>query len=124
MNILITGGTGFIGQSLCKQLLQHNHSLIVLTRDIAKAQKIVGHTSQLISCLAEISPSVKIDAIINLAGAPIADKRWTLPRKKELEQSRVDLTAEIIALIHALEQKPEVLISGSAASNVSNAFSY
>ncbi|MCX9565125.1 NAD-dependent epimerase/dehydratase family protein, partial [Vibrio cholerae] len=79
MRILITGGTGFIGFELIKSL--STHELVVLTRNIPKATQRFAHIPsqnlQFIHSLDELSDFNQIDAIINLAGEPIADKRWS-----------------------------------------------
>jgi len=114
MNILVTGGTGFIGSHLCQVLHNLDHSLYVLTRNIKNAKQKLPPETHLISSFETIEQSTPIDIIINLAGEAIADKRWTPTRKKQLEESRIDLTADLIAFIRSRKQKPELLISGSA----------
>ena len=111
MNILITGGTGFIGSALSLCLLDQGHTLIVLTR---QPEKIQSKNIRAIDSFDNISSQEKIEAIINLAGEGIADKRWSKERKKVLEASRVDLTADLVKLIRRLDSAPKVLISGSA----------
>ncbi len=109
MNILITGGTGFIGSYLVKMLLEQGHNITILSRNQRKAQsniRFIGHVS-------EISDNETIEAIINLAGANIS-KRWTQAYKDELISSRVTITKSIIALISRLIKKPDLFISASA----------
>src|SRR5690606_41026584 len=55
-----------------------------------------------------------VDAVINLAGAPIADRPWTRKRKALLWDSRITLTEQLITWLERREQKPAVMISGSA----------
>ena len=109
MNILITGGTGFVGTYLTKYLLGKNHVVTILTRDKSK----VAASVNAIEDISEIKPSQKIDAIINLAGSSI-NKRWSESYKQELIDSRVRVTKKVISLIKNLKQKPKVLISASA----------
>ncbi|MDX1811157.1 MAG: TIGR01777 family oxidoreductase [Gammaproteobacteria bacterium] len=111
MNILITGGTGFIGKALCTVLTEYGYHLTLYSR--SNKTPLVP-LIQTIHSLQALPSSTRFDAVINLAGEPIADKRWTIARKKALETSRVDLTADLIKLLQRLEHKPEVLISGSA----------
>lgn len=113
MNILITGGTGFIGKQLCRHLADNNQ-LTVLSRKPASVKIICGSTVSAISHLSEISTQTHFDAIINLAGENIVEKRWTKQRKKILIASRIDTTQQLVQWIQAVDQKPEVLISGSA----------
>jgi len=124
MNILLTGGTGFIGSLLLPTLLNPSeygasHRVTVLTRRPAKfAVKhqdaiIAGHL-RVIGTLAELTPDDRYDAVINLAGEGIADKPWTSQRKRDLYDSRVTLTESLVTWIASAKSKPAVLISGSA----------
>ena len=109
MNILITGGTGFIGGYLSTRLHAQNHTITILSR---RPQNVGSHY-RAVQSLDEIQASEKIDGIINLAGAPI-DKRWTASYKKVLRTSRIQTTHNIIALIEKLETKPAFLMNASA----------
>ncbi len=114
MKILITGGTGFIGQMLCSSLKAKGHELCVLTRSANKGKRRLRLEGvRFIEQLSDISPDDSYDAVINLAGAPIA-KRWTSAYKKIIINSRVEMTNRLIETISRLKQKPSVLISGSA----------
>ena len=114
MKYLITGGTGFIGKQLVESLLAQQAEVIVLTRDVAKAGKIFGDKVKAISGISEIDKTETIDYIINLAGEPIADKKWSAEQKQKLISSRVNTTEAVIKLIEKLDKKPECLISASA----------
>lgn len=116
MKILITGGTGLIGKKLCSVLLQQGHELTILTRRPA----VVPTQCKAILSLNEWQPETIYDAVINLAGEPIVDKAWTEKRKKCLWDSRVSLTQELVKHIEAANQKPKVLISGSAIGYYGN----
>jgi len=113
MHILITGGTGFIGSALCHALNPDNQLTILSRQAPASVKELCGDV-RVIHTLEEISPSESIDAIINLAGEPIADKRWTKARKSEIRQSRLQITKALSELVATLENKPRVFISGSA----------
>lgn len=116
MKILLTGGTGFIGRELIKHLTTHH--LVMLTRSPSKAKSIVNHADMgnisYISSLDHLHDLNEFDAVINLAGEPIADKRWSKKQKKEICDSRWNLTERIVDLIHASTAPPSVFISGSA----------
>ena len=112
MNILITGGTGFIGQTLCPYLEKLGHSIYVLTRNIKNAKKKLPPTINLVDKLSE-QLLFKMDAVINLAGAPIG-KRWTTDYKQEIIASRLNITEKLIHLLDTMDKKPLVFISGSA----------
>ena len=120
MRILITGGTGLIGRRLCKALLAEGHEPTVFSRNPASVPAKCGAGVQALGSLAEWHPAQAFDAIINLAGEPIIDKRWTAQRKKILWDSRVTLTEELVRRIAAAEHKPSVLLSGSAVGYYGN----
>lgn len=81
MQILITGGTGLIGRHLIPRLLTLGHKVTVVTRNPDNARQILDSRVTLWKGLAEREHLNEIDAIINLAGEPIADKRWTSQQK-------------------------------------------
>lgn len=114
MHILITGGTGLIGRQLCKALSAEGHELTVLSRNPASVPPKCGAGVKAIASLSEWQPSQTFDAVINLAGEPIVDARWTAQRKQLLWDSRVTLTGELVRHIAAASHKPSVLLSGSA----------
>lgn len=111
---LISGGTGLIGSSLCQQLIAAGHEVTVLSRRPGSVEEKCGVGIKAFQSLTDITPDTTIDIVINLAGEPIANARWTDKRKKLLESSRIDLTREIVDWISSRKQKPECLISGSA----------
>ncbi len=113
MNILVTGGTGYLGRPLCLRLLEQGHQLTLLSRSRRKVERLF-HGVRAIESLDELDEQARFEAVINLAGAPIADRRWTAARKKILEQSRIDLTRELVEFIGRLRRRPHTLISGSA----------
>jgi len=113
MHILLTGGTGLIGRQLCRHWLTRGHRLTVWSRRPDKVTKLCGVQVRGIGRLEEIGPD-PVDAVINLAGAPIVDRPWTHRRKAKLWSSRISLTETLLAWLESREQKPRVLISGSA----------
>lgn len=114
MRILITGGTGLIGRHLCPLLLGAGHTVTVLSRRPRAVPALCGTAVKAIGSFADWQPEQHYDAVINLAGAPIADKRWSATRKRELHDSRVALTDALIARMTQAERPPAVLLSGSA----------
>jgi uncharacterized protein len=112
MHILITGGTGLIGSGLVKQWRQQ-YQLSVLSRKPAKVTTMFGNGVTAVAELSDVDFN-KLDAVINLAGEPIAGKRWTEQQKQRLCNSRWDLTEQLASMIKACETPPKVLISGSA----------
>ena len=114
MHILLTGGTGLIGQHLCQFWLGQGHRLTVWSRRPEQVPKLCGSGVRGIAQLDELQADDHLDAVINLAGAPIADRPWTGARRNLLWASRITLTEQLLAWLGAREQRPEVLISGSA----------
>ncbi|MBF1801565.1 TIGR01777 family oxidoreductase [Alloalcanivorax profundimaris] len=114
MNVLITGGSGFIGRALCARLAAGGHRLIVLSRRPAKARPLLPADTRVVASLDEIDDDEALDGIVNLAGENLFSGRWTAPRKDRLLASRVETTAAVIALARRLRRTPEVLVSGSA----------
>jgi len=118
MKILITGGTGFIGRTLCRRLLEQGHQLIVLSRRPERVADLCGNTVMAISNLDDLptegSPDQSINAIINLSGEGIADALWTKKRKRKLLDSRINITEQLIAYVAKAKHNPSVMISGSA----------
>lgn len=113
MNILITGATGLIGSALFKKL-RNQHQVTILTRNQTKAYKTLGHDVQVITHLNELENLDNINAVINLAGEPIANKRWSRAQKKRIKQSRFNITEQLVGLIQKSSTPPHVVISGSA----------
>lgn len=113
MKILITGGTGLIGSHLC-QALREKHQLTVLTRNLADAQHKLGNQLNYLTSLDELADLNDYDAVINLAGEPIANKRWSPKQKDKICQSRWTITRQISQLIIGSSAPPAVFISGSA----------
>lgn len=112
MNILITGATGLIGRALVAQW-QGQHQLHILTRSSVKAREILAVNANYQHSLDDIDLN-QIDAVVNLAGEPIADKRWSESRKEKICRSRWQITESLAEKIQQCTTPPKVLISGSA----------
>ena len=120
MQILITGGTGLIGRQLCRALLAEGHELTVLSRNPASVPAKCGAGVHAMAALGEWHAGQSFDAVINLAGEPVIDARWTARRKRVLWDSRVTLTRELVRHIASAVHKPGVLLSGSAGGYYGN----
>lgn len=116
MNILITGGTGFVGSELCPMLLQEGHFLTIITRSPERYKEEQAKNQQFISWDADLVAAMeKADAVINLAGENIFDQRWTASVKKRIHDSRVESTQQLVEAIKAADNPPETMVSASAA---------
>jgi uncharacterized protein (TIGR01777 family) len=120
MKIIIVGGTGFIGKHLCRKLTQLHHHVTVLTRNPETAKKILMEPIDLSNWdpLKFGTPEKELegaDAVINLAGASIAEGRWTRSRKQILYDSRINTTHRLVTALSNLPVtiRPKVLINAS-----------
>lgn len=114
MNILITGGTGFIGKALLKQLDSEGHQLTLLSRSPQKYSAQIPANTHLISSLDGWQNLDDFDAVINLAGEPIFDHSWSNTQKQTLIDSRLKITQQLVTLINQSSTPPHTFISGSA----------
>ncbi|MBB3106440.1 hypothetical protein FHS24_000941 [Psychrobacter luti] len=117
MNILISGGSGFLGSAFSEALIKRYRSenkevqVTWLTRDSSQPHP-VDIKMMTYDELTNFDKS--FDVILNLAGAGIADKRWSDARKEQLLASRVQPTEALLAFIACINTKPKLLVSGSA----------
>jgi uncharacterized protein (TIGR01777 family) len=117
MKLVVAGASGFIGSVLCSRLLQKGHTLTLLTRSAPRETSTgtkrwlhwrPGMSGDWESALAAV------DGMINLAGEPIAAKRWTIKQKHQLRLSRIDTTVGLVRAIAKAKQKPKFLLNASA----------
>ena len=108
MRILITGGTGFVGVALKQFLLTQGHEVVILSRSGGDFQWDVSY--------GYIDPAAfeGVDAIVHLAGAGIADERWSAARKRELINSRVRSTAVLYQALSTIPHSIKTVVSASA----------
>jgi hypothetical protein len=112
-SILITGGTGFVGTRLAEVLADAGHAVTVLTRDPRKGRKFRGRVT-LIENLQTLGRDTPFDAVVNLAGEPVAAGRWSPARKRRILESRLQTTEAVVRFIAKAKKKPAVLVSASA----------
>ena len=112
--LLITGGTGFLGEALTRRRITAGDAVVLLTRDPRRAGALFGGQALAVSDLDQIPSSLRLDGIVNLAGAGVAAAPWIKGRKRVLLASRLDITNALAALIARLDVKPPVLVSASA----------
>lgn len=111
--ILVTGGTGFIGRRLCRALRADGRDVVVSSRRPARVPLVCGNGVRGIARFDELDGTA-VAGVVNLAGASIAGGRWSDRRKAALWHSRVTLTEELVRWLDGCEQRPAVLVSGSA----------
>jgi hypothetical protein len=114
MKVLITGGTGFIGSALTRSLIEQGSEVTILSRNSESVEKICGFGIHALNNLNQLKPEDTCQVIINLAGAPIFDARWSDARKQVIRESRINLTKQLVECMARMTVKPELLISGSA----------
>ncbi len=112
--VLVTGGTGFIGAALVERLVANGDRVILLVRDPLATRARFGETPMIVERLEHLAAETRIDAVVNLAGAPIAGGLWTRGRRRVLLESRLATTRAVLALVERLERKPQCLINASA----------
>lgn len=116
-HVVVTGATGFIGRALVLRLLRDRRRVTALVRDPERARHTLGEHATLVAtgdrdALARAVADA--DAIVNLAGEPIVDRRWTAARRRALTASRVGVTEALAEAARARSTPVPVLVSGSA----------
>lgn len=112
MRILISGASGLIGNALISDLKSKGHEVIQLVRRDSKNSNEISWDPA--KHKLDLSSAGKFDAVINLSGAGVGDKRWSDKYKNLILKSRVDSTTTIVNAIKSLSDKPSVLINASA----------
>ena len=117
MRLVVTGATGFIGSALCAALLEQGHALTLFTRgsprDANTGTKRWLHWTP--GTLRDWDAALDgVDGVINLAGEPIAEKKWTHTQRRRIEKSRIDATHSLVQACAKVRQKPNFLINASA----------
>ena len=112
--LLISGGTGFIGSALVRELLKAGHDITIVTRQpVATAVQFTGKV-RAIKSPSELSSHEAFDAIVNLAGAPVVGLPWSKKRKRVITESRINATKDLMQFVNRAEQAPHVWVQASA----------
>ena len=123
MKVAITGATGFVGQPLVRQLTENDSSVVVLTRNPQRARQLFPESEFPKLEVVAYNPRESgtwqesisgCTGVVNLAGAPIADHRWTADYKREILESRTLTTEKLVEAIAAAPERPQVLVNASA----------
>lgn len=114
--ILITGGTGLVGSALTNTLVEQGHQVIILSRTSKSSpdKNITYATWDIRIQTVDAEAIAKADYIFHLAGAGIADKRWTEARKEEITKSRIESSKLLIKGLSETSNKIKAVISASA----------
>jgi uncharacterized protein (TIGR01777 family) len=114
MKIVIAGGSGFIGKNLTDLLMGKGHEVVILTRKEKISSKGVSYVVWLQEGASPEKELENVDVFINLAGVSINDGRWTAKHQKQIYNSRMVATEELLRIIATLHEKPSALINASA----------
>lgn len=114
--VLITGGTGMVGQSLTHLLIEKGFKVIVLSRQVKKSTNAALSYAKWDLSLSYIDPNAiqAADIIVHLAGEGVADKRWTKKRKQAIVDSRVQTSHLMVQALSTMPHKVKTIIAASA----------
>jgi uncharacterized protein (TIGR01777 family) len=113
--ILVTGGTGLLGSALTEMLTAKGHKVIILTRNPRASQPNVEYAKWDVKAQTISKDAISAaDHIIHLAGAGVADKRWTSERKKEIVESRTQSSALLVKALQEIPNRVKAVIGASA----------
>ena len=123
--IIITGATGLVGKNISSELIKKSEEVIVFTRNVEAGKIKVPNASMYVEWNYDKPEEWKehinnSKAIIHLAGANLASKRWSKKYKKIITESRIKSTQNLIKAVSEAKNKPEVFICSSAVGYYGN----
>ena len=116
MRVVVIGATGFVGRALLAELARRGHAAVAASRDPARAARELG----VATCASEgeglVAALAAADAVVNLAGDPIFEGRWTDEKKRRIRDSRVGATRSLVESLASVDaaRRPRVLVNTSA----------
>lgn len=117
MRVLVTGGSGFVGQRLCRRLAEAGHRPLVVSREPEQVRDRLPKGADIRRSVLDFIDTPP-EAIVNLAGESIAARRWSDDQKEKLIDSRVNITQDLVILCEQLQstggKAPRVMVSASA----------
>ncbi|HSP58465.1 MAG TPA: TIGR01777 family oxidoreductase [Halomonas sp.] len=117
MRVLVTGGSGFVGQRLCRRLKEAGHRLLVVSREPEQVRDRLPDGTDIRRSVLDFVDTPP-QAVVNLAGESIAAHRWSDDQKERLIESRVNITRDLVMLCEQLgssgSHAPRVMVSASA----------
>jgi len=118
MKLAVTGATGLVGGALCQNLIQAGHQVVALARNPEKAREKLPTVEVVAWDATSGHPPIEalegLDAVVHLAGEPVAAGRWTSQRKRMIRESRVAGTRNLVEGLSHCQNPPKVLVSASA----------
>jgi len=118
MKVAVTGATGLVGGSLSRNLIQAGHQVVALARNPEKAQVKIPQVEAVAwdatSGISAVQALEGLDAVVHLAGEPLAAGRWTSRRKAMIVESRVAGTRNLVEALAQCQNPPKVLVNASA----------
>jgi uncharacterized protein (TIGR01777 family) len=125
MNVLIAGGSGFLGKALATRLLEAGHTVSILSRNpSATRQSFPDRVAVEQWDARTVGSWIRLvegaDAVVNLTGESIGAKRWTQTQKERILSSRIDSTRAIVEALRQASRRPRVLVNQSAVGYYGN----
>jgi uncharacterized protein (TIGR01777 family) len=125
MRIMVSGSSGFLGTAIADSLAEQKHQVVRIVRPVTAAKNARPDRPQEVTWdpvagQFGAAAAEEADALIHLAGASIADGRWSASRKKVIRTSRIDATRHLIGALSKLQTPPRIIVAASAVGYYGN----